>query len=63
MVSNSVSGSPFGVLISGAVGGTVAANSLHDNCVGALVFAAAAEYRLAANRIDRNTPGLPSGSG
>ena len=59
MVSNRASGSRFGVLITGAVGGTVAANSLHDNCVGALVFAAAAEYRLAANRIDRNTRVCP----
>jgi hypothetical protein len=57
---NRASGSRFGVLISAALGGTVAANSLHDNCVGALVFAAAAGYRLAANRIHRNTRVCPA---
>ena len=59
MVSNRASGSRFGVLLSGAVGGTVAANSLHDNCVGASLFAATTAYRLAANRISRNTRVCP----
>jgi hypothetical protein len=60
ILSNRASGSRFGVLISAAVGGTVAANTLKDNCVGALVFAAAAEYHLAVNRIDRNTRVCPA---
>ena len=60
MLSNRASGGRFGVLISGAVGGTVAANALHDNCVGALLFFEAAEYRLAANRVNRNTRVCPA---
>ena len=59
IIANRASGSRFGLLISGAVRGVVAGTSLHDNCVGALVFAAAAEYRLAANRIRRNTRVCP----
>jgi Right handed beta helix region len=59
ILANRASGSRFGVLISSALRGSVAANSLHDNCVGALVFAAAADYRLAANRIHRNTRVCP----
>jgi nitrous oxidase accessory protein NosD len=60
ILANHASGGRFGVLVVGALGGTVAANSLHDNCVGALLFAGAAEYRLAANRIDRNTRVCPA---
>ena len=60
MLSNDASGGRFGVLISVAVGGTVTANSLHDNCAGALLFSGAAEYRLAANRVNRNTRVCPA---
>jgi nitrous oxidase accessory protein NosD len=60
ILANRASGGRFGVSVTGALGGTVAANSLHDNCVGALLFVAAAEYRLAANRIDRNTRVCPA---
>jgi nitrous oxidase accessory protein NosD len=62
ILANETSGGRFGVLVVGVVGGTVAANSLHDNCVGALLFFEAVEYRLTANLIDRNTrvcPGVP----
>jgi nitrous oxidase accessory protein NosD len=60
ILANHASGGRFGVLVTGALGGTVAANSLHHNCVGALLFVAAAEYRLAANQIDRNTQVCPA---
>ena len=53
MLSNRASGSRFGVLTTGAVGGTVAANSLPDNRV--RTFDDLADYRLTANRVNRNT--------
>jgi nitrous oxidase accessory protein NosD len=60
ILANHASDGRFGVFVTGALGGTVAGNWLHDNCVGALLFVAAAEYRLAGNRIDRNTRVCPA---
>jgi parallel beta-helix repeat protein len=59
MRSNQASGSRFGILVSGALGGTVVANRVHDNCVGALLLRAA-EFRIAANGIQRNTRVCPA---
>jgi nitrous oxidase accessory protein NosD len=60
ILANRAAGGRFGVLVTGSLGGTVAANWLHDNCVGALLFFAAAEYRLAGNRVERNTRVCPA---
>jgi Right handed beta helix region len=60
ILANRASGGRFGVLLTGVLGGTVAANSLDGNCVGALLFAGTAAYRLAANRIERNTRVCPA---
>jgi nitrous oxidase accessory protein NosD len=55
IVANRASGGRFGVLVTGALRGTVAANSLHDNCVGALLVAASSNT-IAGNLITGNVP-------
>jgi nitrous oxidase accessory protein NosD len=60
ILANRAWGGRFGALLTGVVGGTVATNSLDGNCVGALLFAGTSEYRLAANRIERNTRVCPA---
>lgn len=52
--ANQVSGSRFGILMSGADGGDIVANSLRNNCSGAVLLGADVDIALVANDIADN---------
>jgi parallel beta-helix repeat protein len=60
LLSNQASGSRFGIFILGALGGEIVSNSVHDNCVGLFAFLDAAQFRIAANGINRNSRVCPA---
>jgi nitrous oxidase accessory protein NosD len=63
VLANDASGSRFGLFLLGGVGGDVAGNAVHDNCVGVFAFAGAASFRIAANAVHGNTRACPEAVG
>jgi nitrous oxidase accessory protein NosD len=63
VVSNRASGGRFGVRIFSSLGGRIAGNALHGNCVGAIVIGSslgtAGDLRIAGNAVRRNTRACP----
>jgi parallel beta-helix repeat protein len=63
VVGNQAARNRFGVYVGSSVGGSVAGNSLHDNCVGMLVLAAigpAGSFPVTANAVSHNTRACPA---
>jgi nitrous oxidase accessory protein NosD len=58
-LANNASGSRFGVRMFSAVGGSLVANALHDNCVGMITIASpfgpAGQFRMTGNAVRHNT--------
>ncbi len=65
LIGNEASGNLFGILIRNAEHGTVAGNSIHDNCAGVALLADApgptGSFRLTGNAIVHNTKACPAG--
>ena len=64
VLGNRTSGNRFGVYIGGSLGGTIAGNAIHDNCVGVLALgqpSPAGGFRVAGNDIRDNTRVCPDG--
>jgi len=60
VLANEASGSRFGIFVLATEGSEIAANSVHDNCVGTFAFLGAAQTRVAANAISHNTRACPA---
>ncbi len=56
--ANRTAGNRFGIYVGSSVGGSIAANAVHDNCLGVFVLAAigpAGRFPIAGNAIRHNT--------
>jgi parallel beta-helix repeat protein len=63
MRSNRTAGNRFGIYVGSSVGGSIAGNAVHDNCVGVFVLAAfgpAGAFGIAANAVRDNTKACPA---
>jgi nitrous oxidase accessory protein NosD len=57
---NEASGSRFGIFALAAEDAEIAANAVHDNCVGAFAFLGTTETQIAGNTISHNTRACPA---
>jgi nitrous oxidase accessory protein NosD len=61
--ANRTAGNRFGIYAGSSVGGSIAGNAVHDNCVGVFVLAAlgpAGGFPIAGNAISHNTKACPA---
>jgi parallel beta-helix repeat protein len=60
---NQTAGNRFGIYVGSSVGGNIAGNAVHDNCLGVFVIAAlgpAGRFPIAGNAIRHNTKACPA---
>jgi parallel beta-helix repeat protein len=63
VLHNRTADNRFGIYIGSSVGGSIAGNSVHDNCIGVFVLAAfgpAGGFPISANAIRHNTKACPA---
>jgi parallel beta-helix repeat protein len=63
MLGNRTSGNRFGIFAGGSLGGTIAGNAIHDNCVGVFALgqpSPAGGFRIVGNDIRHNTRVCPA---